>query len=95
MTALWYAARNAHKEIVGILINHGADVNAQDKKGKSVICHAAEYQHKEIVVILLANGADISTKDIESRATIKIINQAKRTLRKKSKKKSRKSKDPK
>ncbi len=58
---LHYAARQGHKEIVELLLAHGADVNLGDKYyNRTAAEFAMGRNHREIVELLVAKGADIS-----------------------------------
>jgi ankyrin repeat protein len=58
---LHYASMMGHKEVAGLLITNGADVNANSNIGASL--HIAVFKgHKEIVELLIANGADVNAK---------------------------------
>jgi ankyrin repeat protein len=46
-----------HKEIVDLLLAKGADINAQNKEGKTPLQKAWESGNYELVDILLAHGA--------------------------------------
>ncbi|HCO95235.1 MAG TPA: hypothetical protein DIU00_15005 [Phycisphaerales bacterium] len=60
-TALHYAARNGHKEIVEVLLEHGVDVNVGEKYYNGTAAEGAMGQnHKEIVELLISKGADVS-----------------------------------
>jgi cytohesin len=61
-TPLHYAALEAHKEIIELLIAKGADVNAKDKHGRISLHLAALGGHKEIAELLIAKGADVNAK---------------------------------
>mgnify|MGYP001559170824 CR=1 FL=1 len=52
MTALIWAAKNNHPEIVKMLIDSGADNNITDKNGKTALMYAEENGHQEIVRLL-------------------------------------------
>ena len=60
---LLYAAEKGQKEIAELLITKGADVNAKDSQGWTLLQHAAINGHKEIAQLLIANGADVNAKD--------------------------------
>eukprot|EP01102_Stenamoeba_stenopodia_P014281 TRINITY_DN4721_c0_g1_i2.p1 TRINITY_DN4721_c0_g1~~TRINITY_DN4721_c0_g1_i2.p1 ORF type:complete len:217 (-),score=46.52 TRINITY_DN4721_c0_g1_i2:32-682(-) len=47
-------------ELVSLLLNKGASVNAQDKKNWTPLHYAASYQHLKIVKLLLRNSADVN-----------------------------------
>lgn len=49
--------------VVGYLLEHGADINAQDDKGMSALLTAAEQGNAAVVKVLLAKGADITLKN--------------------------------
>ena len=51
------------QEIIDLLIEKGADVNAQNKHGGNVLARAAHFGHKDLVRQLLGLGADPSVKD--------------------------------
>lgn len=53
-----------HKEIVELLVDRGADVNARSMFGGDTPLHiAANLGHKEVVGILIAKGADINAQN--------------------------------
>ena len=62
-TALIEAASAGHTKTAGLLIDAGADVNAQQAQGYSPLWLASYKGHPEMVKLLLAAGAD---KAIES-----------------------------
>tara|TARA_R110002051_G_scaffold63132_5_gene114970 strand:- start:95845 stop:97674 length:1830 start_codon:yes stop_codon:yes gene_type:complete len=55
-----WAAINGHMEIVQLLLDNGADINAQNGSGFTAIHHAVENKQKETVVLLIKAKADIS-----------------------------------
>jgi ankyrin repeat protein len=63
-TALQWAAWYGYDEIVLILLNHGADVNAVDgTSGRRALHEAAEHGNYSTVELLLENAADVDAKD--------------------------------
>jgi ankyrin repeat protein len=59
-SALAMAAVGGFHEIVGFLIDNGAEVNAVDDEVKmDALFHAAEHGHMAVVKILVENGADV------------------------------------
>ena len=51
-----------HKEVVELLIDKGADVNAKGKYGRTPLHWAAHQGHWEIAELLIAKGADVNPK---------------------------------
>ena len=64
-TPLMMAAQGRHKNIINLLKEHGANINATTDKGKTALMYAAEAvpQNKEVIGILLTAGADINKQD--------------------------------
>jgi ankyrin repeat protein len=63
--ALYLAARGGHEEVVRLLLEHGADIDARNNQpGKTALVGAAEKGHEGVVRTLLELGADAT---IESR----------------------------
>jgi ankyrin repeat protein len=58
-----HAARNGDTEIVRLLIEHGADVNAINPRGHTVLYCAGGHGHVEAVELLLKSGTDVKHID--------------------------------
>ncbi len=56
-TYLHTAVLTGIRDIVGLLVNAGCEVNAEDKRGKTPLHYAAKYGHKKIAALLVRNGA--------------------------------------
>jgi ankyrin repeat domain-containing protein 50 len=57
-TPLHWAAWNEDGLLLDFLLQHGANINAQNKKGESALHYAARY-HQSILPQLLIHGADV------------------------------------
>jgi ankyrin repeat protein len=57
------ATIHGHIAIVKMLLDHGADVHAQNNRGMTALMYAAWNKHAAIVQTLLAHGARLDTKD--------------------------------
>ena len=57
------ASKKGLKEVVELLIQKGANVNAKDNYRYTPIFIAAMNGHKEIVEILIQNGANVNARD--------------------------------
>ena len=58
-----------HFEIVKLLIQYGADINAQSYRGTPLHC-ACSVGNFEIVKLLIENGADINAKDLDGKTPL-------------------------
>lgn len=64
LTALHYAAQNGSLDIIKYLVEHGADISAQDyEQSRSVIHFAAENGDIECIKYLTEHGANLQDKD--------------------------------
>lgn len=57
-----FAAQEGLKDIVKMLLNNGADPNAQGSLGDTALMYAAWYGHKDIAKILIDAGANVNAK---------------------------------
>ena len=59
----YVASEKGHEDIVKLLIDHRADINAKDNLGETPLHKAAKYNHKKILRILIENEAGVNIKD--------------------------------
>ena len=57
------AARHGHAELVRLLLERGARVNARSGTGRTALHLAAEEGHADVVRVLVDSGADVSIRD--------------------------------
>ena len=69
-TALMRAVGNNHLNIVKILIEKGADVNARDHDGDTSLTIASSDGHVEVVKELLENGADVNARNSSGESSL-------------------------
>ena len=62
-TPLMRAAQNGHIRVIGVLLEHGAHVNAQDDDGRTALMIAAGASDPAMVRLLLDRGAKVNIKD--------------------------------
>lgn len=63
MTALHRAVWGGHPEVVRLLLERGADVNARTGNGQTPISLAARWGRGDVMDVLLEHGADASARD--------------------------------
>lgn len=66
-SALHYACKESNLEIVKLLIDKAAEINAQDSKGNTPMHWAASANNKAAIEVLLSRGADWSTKNLKNK----------------------------
>jgi len=62
--ALHYAVRKKIFEVVELLLQHGANINARDQDGRTPLALAAILGKTEVVRLLIRNGADVNTVNV-------------------------------
>ena len=60
--ALFQAVKDINIEATKQAVADGADVNAKDQNGRTLLQIAALKGHKEVVELLIAKGADVNAK---------------------------------
>ena len=63
LTPLHLASREGHFEIAGFLVNHGANVTAQDQRGSTPLHLASLKGHLNITRFLVEHGANVVAQD--------------------------------
>lgn len=56
-TPLIHAAQNGNREMIALLLQHGADINAKTSTGKTALDMAVEYEHPGVRYFLVERGA--------------------------------------
>ena len=64
------AKKERDHELVGLLVNNGADVNTRDNKGFTALIIASEWGRSEVARLLIEKGADINTQNIEGASAL-------------------------
>jgi ankyrin repeat protein len=67
------ACKKGNFDLVELLLEKGADIKAQDDKGKSAIYFACYFGFIKIVELLLDNGADITVKDKYNKTLLEVV----------------------
>ncbi|OXV11500.1 hypothetical protein Egran_00739 [Elaphomyces granulatus] len=67
LSPLFRAVEKNHVTIVQNLLNHGASLEARNKKGRTALMTAAWKNHLEILRILILGGADVNARDLRKR----------------------------
>jgi len=71
-TLLIRAASAGNPEILGLLLERGANVNVQGSYGLTPLHVAAGEGRKEVVKALIAQGADLSVTDFENKTPVQL-----------------------
>ena len=66
------AARRNNCQIIQMLLEAGADINARDGAGRTPLLAAAESWHCETAILLLELGGDINAHDDEGRTVLSL-----------------------
>lgn len=69
-TPLLHAAENDNPDVVGVLLEHGADVNALDYSRRSALSWACECGYYETAAVLLGYGAAVDLVDRWGRSAL-------------------------
>jgi ankyrin repeat protein len=59
-SALYYCAQDNHPDVAAILLDKGADVNAESGSGLIPLSRAAEKGHAELALLLMKHGANVN-----------------------------------
>jgi len=62
-TCLYLAAQNAHKPMVKLLLEHGADLEVADLNGTTALSAVSYLGHVDVADFLIEQGASYSTRD--------------------------------
>jgi len=62
---LFDAQLQDRKEIVNILLQHGANINATDSLGNSALKYAIGTMHYDMAIFLIEKGADVHSKTLD------------------------------
>ena len=63
-TALHFAAQRGYDNVVRVLLEHGADVQATERLNQTSALHFA-IGHPETVKVLMSHGADVNARDMQ------------------------------
>lgn len=72
LTHLMNAARNGHLEVLKLLLDYSAEINAQDDKGNTALHYATSEGFSRIVKTLVSEGANKDLKNIKGETPLDI-----------------------
>ncbi len=61
-----------HAKVARILLEHGADINLQDKKGWTALMLACFFEQDKAAKLLLEHGADVNIKNRKGKTALDI-----------------------
>ena len=70
LTPLMLASINGSLEVVKVLLENKAAINATTEDGQTALIHASRNGHLEIVKLLLENGAEVDVRDENGQAAL-------------------------
>ena len=73
--ALMLAIHSGHRDIVELLLKHGADVNTTFRYKETALMKASFRGYLDIVELLIENGADINARDSLGRTALIEVSQ--------------------
>ena len=76
---LHWVSRNSNLKdgsIFRLLLEHGADVNVQSRRGRTPLHLASEFRAPGVVHLLLKHGADVDTKDNDGKTALQLAAEA-------------------
>jgi ankyrin repeat protein len=71
-TSLHTTSRRGDVELAQVLLEHGAEIQARDRRGRTPILLASQSRHVELAQVLLEHGAETEARDIDGRTPILI-----------------------
>ena len=77
--SLMVASLLGYKNIVKILLDLGADINAKDNNGQTALMRATDHGYTEIITLLLDKGADINANNNDGKSALKVAIENSRT----------------
>ena len=67
---LHFAAANGHSQIIQILLQHGAEIDAQTSGGDTALMKACLFAHRTAVEVLLQHNANASLSNNEGQMAL-------------------------
>lgn len=61
--AAWYPVVGGNPNVVGLLLAHGAEVDASDESGSTPLHYAAAQAGRKVAEVLIAAGADVNARN--------------------------------
>jgi hypothetical protein len=74
-TRLMFASEMGHLNVVQLLVDEGADINAKSNNGLTALMIASGIGHREIVQLLIAEGADVNAKKDNGETALMLASQ--------------------
>jgi ankyrin repeat protein len=68
--AISLTAENGHEAVVKLLLEKGAELDSEDRRGQTPLSLVAEKGHEAVVKLLLEKGAELDSKDVAARTPL-------------------------
>ena len=70
---LWYAVRNGDAKMIEMFLGAGADLEAKNKEGETVLLYACAKREEHVVLLLLNKGANFAITDRQKSTPLMIV----------------------